>query len=66
MLYRQYENAPHIELGTFDKAVDEFFSKIGSQKLDMKALQQVIWDRDLNSLYFIIAHLIKCYIKYLL
>ena len=41
MLFKQHESQPYIEFESFDKAVDEFFSKLGSQKLDMKALQQV-------------------------
>ncbi|XP_033115879.1 nuclear export mediator factor NEMF-like isoform X2 [Anneissia japonica] len=39
-LYRQHEHLPHIVFDTFDQSVDDFYSKIGSQKLDMKALQQ--------------------------
>ncbi|XP_023208822.1 nuclear export mediator factor NEMF [Xiphophorus maculatus] len=39
-LFAQHTNSPHLEFETFDKAVDEFFSKMESQKIDMKALQQ--------------------------
>ncbi|ELU02895.1 hypothetical protein CAPTEDRAFT_151175 [Capitella teleta] len=39
-LYKQHESCPHLEFESFSKAVDEFFSKIESQKLDMKTLQQ--------------------------
>ncbi|KAK2150925.1 hypothetical protein LSH36_382g02027 [Paralvinella palmiformis] len=39
-LFKQHENQSYVEVDSFDKAVDEFFSKIGSQKLDMKVLQQ--------------------------
>ncbi|ESO87754.1 hypothetical protein LOTGIDRAFT_127397 [Lottia gigantea] len=38
--YRQNVNKETIEFPSFDKACDEFFSKIESQKIDMKALQQ--------------------------
>ncbi|KAK3092818.1 hypothetical protein FSP39_007530 [Pinctada imbricata] len=40
MLFRQFEGRPHCEFDTFNKAVDEFFSKLESQKIDMKVLQQ--------------------------
>ncbi|KAK6182203.1 hypothetical protein SNE40_009935 [Patella caerulea] len=39
-LFRQHEKKEVIELPSFDKACDEFFSKVESQRLDMKALQQ--------------------------
>ncbi|XP_065832835.1 ribosome quality control complex subunit NEMF-like isoform X2 [Oscarella lobularis] len=39
-LFRQHEGAPKLDFLTFENAVDDFFSKLGSQKLDMKALQQ--------------------------
>ncbi|XP_047201061.1 ribosome quality control complex subunit NEMF-like isoform X2 [Girardinichthys multiradiatus] len=39
-LFAQHINSPYLEFDTFDKAVDEFFSKMESQKIDMKALQQ--------------------------
>ncbi|XP_044022518.1 nuclear export mediator factor Nemf-like isoform X1 [Siniperca chuatsi] len=39
-LFAQHANSPYLEFDTFDKAVDEFFSKMESQKIDMKALQQ--------------------------
>ncbi|XP_070776068.1 ribosome quality control complex subunit NEMF [Enoplosus armatus] len=39
-LFAQHEKSPYLEFDTFDKAVDEFFSKMESQKIDMKALQQ--------------------------
>lgn len=38
-LFAQHKNSPHLEFDTFDKAVDEFYSKMESQKIDMKALQ---------------------------
>nr|CAH0102372.1 unnamed protein product [Daphnia galeata] len=40
MLYKQHESHPFIELPSFNQAVDEFFSKMESQKLDLKAVQQ--------------------------
>uniref|UniRef100_A0A8C4E5S8 Ribosome quality control complex subunit NEMF n=1 Tax=Dicentrarchus labrax TaxID=13489 RepID=A0A8C4E5S8_DICLA len=39
-LFAQHVKSPYLEFDTFDKAVDEFFSKMESQKIDMKALQQ--------------------------
>ncbi|KAL1257316.1 hypothetical protein QQF64_010560 [Cirrhinus molitorella] len=39
-LFCQHEKSRYVEFETFNKAVDEFFSKMESQKLDMKALQQ--------------------------
>ncbi|XP_063039694.1 ribosome quality control complex subunit NEMF-like [Engraulis encrasicolus] len=39
-LFAQNAKNPHVEFETFDKAVDEFFSKMESQKIDLKALQQ--------------------------
>ncbi|KAG9336404.1 hypothetical protein JZ751_002751 [Albula glossodonta] len=39
-LFAQHTKSPHVEFESFDKAVDEFYSKMESQKIDMKALQQ--------------------------
>ncbi|XP_053450324.1 ribosome quality control complex subunit NEMF [Nycticebus coucang] len=39
-LFSQHSQCPYIEFETFDKAVDEFYSKIEGQKIDLKALQQ--------------------------
>ncbi|XP_054651949.1 ribosome quality control complex subunit NEMF-like [Dunckerocampus dactyliophorus] len=39
-LFAQHLKSPYLEFDTFNKAVDEFFSKMESQKIDMKALQQ--------------------------
>ncbi|KAM9842428.1 ribosome quality control complex subunit NEMF [Aulostomus maculatus] len=39
-LFAQHLKSPFLEFESFDKAVDEFFSKMESQKIDMKALQQ--------------------------
>ncbi|XP_040056386.2 ribosome quality control complex subunit NEMF [Gasterosteus aculeatus] len=39
-LFAQHAKSAYLEFDTFDKAVDEFFSKMESQKIDMKALQQ--------------------------
>ncbi|KAF5892257.1 nuclear export mediator factor NEMF, partial [Clarias magur] len=38
--FSQHATSPYIEFESFDKAIDEFFSKMESQKIDMKALQQ--------------------------
>ncbi|XP_002735180.1 ribosome quality control complex subunit NEMF-like [Saccoglossus kowalevskii] len=40
MLFEQHQKSLYIELESFGKAVDEFFSQMGTQKLDIKALQQ--------------------------
>ncbi|XP_016305355.1 ribosome quality control complex subunit NEMF [Sinocyclocheilus anshuiensis] len=39
-LFCQHEKSRSVEFESFNKAVDEFFSKMESQKLDVKALQQ--------------------------
>ncbi|XP_022096667.1 nuclear export mediator factor NEMF-like [Acanthaster planci] len=39
-LYEQHGSSPYIELDSFNQAVDEFYSKLESQKTDMKVLQQ--------------------------
>ncbi|XP_053489715.1 ribosome quality control complex subunit NEMF isoform X2 [Ictalurus furcatus] len=38
--FSQHSKSPYVEFESFDKAIDEFFSKMESQKIDMKALQQ--------------------------
>lgn len=40
MLFEQHKNLPYKEFESFDLAVDEFFSGLEGQKLDLKALQQ--------------------------
>ncbi|KAJ1104155.1 hypothetical protein NDU88_001570 [Pleurodeles waltl] len=39
-LFAQHAKYPHVEFETFNKAVDEFYSKLEGQKIDLKALQQ--------------------------
>ncbi len=39
-LYKQFENHKNKEFPTFDSAVDEFFSAIESQKLELKTRRQ--------------------------
>ncbi|KAK0082328.1 hypothetical protein PV325_010669 [Microctonus aethiopoides] len=39
-LLEQYKNQPYKKFETFDSAVDEYFSTMEDQKLDLKALQQ--------------------------
>lgn len=39
-LFSQYVNSPYVEFDNFDKAVDEFYSKMEGQKIDLKALHQ--------------------------
>ncbi|XP_068948066.1 ribosome quality control complex subunit NEMF [Petaurus breviceps papuanus] len=39
-LFSQHSKSPYIKFESFDKAVDEFFSKLEGQKIDLKALQQ--------------------------
>eukprot|EP01134_Creolimax_fragrantissima_P004497 CFRG4497T1 len=40
ILYAQHTTRPYVEYPTFNQAVDEFFSKKESQKLDQQAFQQ--------------------------
>lgn len=40
ILFKKHESQPFIEFDSFDKAVDEFYSKLESQKLDQKVQQQ--------------------------
>ncbi|XP_068110271.1 ribosome quality control complex subunit NEMF [Hyperolius riggenbachi] len=37
-LFAQHANSQYVEFDTFDKAVDEFYSKLEGQKIDIKAL----------------------------
>ncbi|RUS85379.1 hypothetical protein EGW08_006864 [Elysia chlorotica] len=39
-LYHQHESKPNAQFDRFDQAVDEFFSKLECQKMDMKVIQQ--------------------------
>uniref|UniRef100_A0A8C8SHM0 Ribosome quality control complex subunit NEMF n=1 Tax=Pelusios castaneus TaxID=367368 RepID=A0A8C8SHM0_9SAUR len=39
-LFSQHSKCPYMEFDSFDKAVDEFYSKLEGQKIDLKALQQ--------------------------
>ncbi|KAJ0173458.1 hypothetical protein K1T71_010607 [Dendrolimus kikuchii] len=39
MLYNQHKNQPYAEYETFDRAVDEFFSALEGQKIDLKTVQ---------------------------
>jgi hypothetical protein len=41
LLMKQFESQPYLEFDTFLLAVDEFFSKMESQKMDVRAVQQV-------------------------
>lgn len=38
-LFAQHHSQPHAEYETFDRAVDEFFSTLEGQKIDMKTVQ---------------------------
>lgn len=42
MIFEQHKDRPFLEYDNFDKAVDEFFSNMESQKIDVKGVQQVI------------------------
>lgn len=42
MLYKQHESQPYQETAGFNEAVDEFFSKMESQKFDLRAVQLVV------------------------
>jgi predicted ribosome quality control (RQC) complex YloA/Tae2 family protein len=37
---RQHESMPRLEFVTFDRAIDEFFSKLEAQKIEVKSVQQ--------------------------
>lgn len=39
-LFRQHSQSPFVEYESFDKAVDNFFSSLETQKIDMKAISQ--------------------------
>ncbi|XP_007427730.1 nuclear export mediator factor NEMF [Python bivittatus] len=39
-LFSQHSKCPYVEFESFNKAVDEFYSKLEGQKIDLKALQQ--------------------------
>ncbi|XP_058689452.1 ribosome quality control complex subunit NEMF [Poecile atricapillus] len=39
-LFSQHSKCPYLEFDSFNKATDEFYSKLEGQKIDMKALQQ--------------------------
>ncbi|KAI9193299.1 uncharacterized protein BJ171DRAFT_272433 [Polychytrium aggregatum] len=39
VLFSQFKNSPHKEFQGFDHAVDEFFSKLEAQKLELRARQ---------------------------
>ncbi|XP_013772570.1 nuclear export mediator factor NEMF-like [Limulus polyphemus] len=39
-LFRQHQQNPYVENCSFDKAVDQFFSSLEGQKIDLKAIQQ--------------------------
>uniref|UniRef100_A0A8C9LG59 Ribosome quality control complex subunit NEMF n=1 Tax=Pavo cristatus TaxID=9049 RepID=A0A8C9LG59_PAVCR len=39
-LFSQHSKCPYLEFDSFNKAADEFFSKLEGQKIDLKALQQ--------------------------
>ncbi|KAJ7345326.1 hypothetical protein JRQ81_001276 [Phrynocephalus forsythii] len=41
-LFTQHAKCPYVEFESFNKAVDEFYSKLESQKIDLKALQQTV------------------------
>lgn len=41
MLFQQHQDLPHLEFDGFNQAVDDFFSKMESQKHEMKAVQHV-------------------------
>ncbi|XP_054256096.1 ribosome quality control complex subunit NEMF isoform X1 [Indicator indicator] len=39
-LFSQHSKCPYLEFESFNKATDEFYSKLEGQKIDLKALQQ--------------------------
>lgn len=38
MLFAQHRESPHTEFDSFDRAVDEFFSALEGQKIDLKVI----------------------------
>jgi hypothetical protein len=42
VVFEQHAELAIREFQSFDMAVDEFFSSLESQKIDMKAIQQVL------------------------
>lgn len=40
MLFQQHIELPHKEFDSFNTAIDEFFSSLESQKIELRALQQ--------------------------
>ncbi|XP_045502625.1 nuclear export mediator factor NEMF homolog [Colias croceus] len=38
-LFSQHKNQPHVEYETFDRSVDEFYSALEGQKIDLKTIQ---------------------------
>ncbi|OXB64055.1 hypothetical protein ASZ78_001675 [Callipepla squamata] len=41
-LFSQHSKCPYLEFDSFNKAADEFYSKLEGQKIDLKALQQEV------------------------
>jgi len=39
-LFKQHETRPHMEFPNYNKSIDEFFSKLESQRLDLKVINQ--------------------------
>lgn len=40
ILYMQHEKSPYKQFDSFNNAIDEFFSSMESQKIELRALQQ--------------------------
>ncbi|EMP31128.1 Nuclear export mediator factor Nemf, partial [Chelonia mydas] len=58
-LFSQHLKCPYMEFETFDKAVDEFYSKLEGQKIDLKALQQVQYFTKSQTITYLAFALIK-------
>jgi len=48
-LWCHVKNSPRLDRDSFHDAVDEFFSKVESQKLDLKVIQQVSHPKFIDS-----------------
>jgi hypothetical protein len=52
-LFAQHQSLPFATYGSFNEAVDEFYSNLESQKYDVKCMQQVSFDICKYSWYYV-------------
>ena len=49
-IFKQFEGVPHREFDSFNQAVDEYFTRIESQKLDLKTKnQEALFNKKIES-----------------